>query len=74
MPNATYDPTRTYLVDHFCLDVHSTSYLIRGNEPLNSDGSFAYDDLRSTLKSLIDIDLTNLKLIDFSLIDNNWVE
>lgn len=67
-PLATYDPKRTFLVDKF-----NYSYLIRGNEPLNPDGSFAYDALNEKLKDLIDksFDLKKYSLITISIIDNN---
>jgi hypothetical protein len=63
-PNVTYDSTRTYLVEN-----RKDSYLFRGNEPLKSDGTFAYDDMMSRFKKLAGEDLTNHKLIDISLID-----
>jgi hypothetical protein len=66
-PNATYMPKRTYVVDS-----GSTTFLIRGNEPLNDDGSFAYDAINKKLQELIvDFNLEEYKLITISLIDNN---
>lgn len=67
MPNATYNPNRTYLVCQV-----GPNYLVRGNEPLNPDGSFAYDALNAKLGTLIQgFELKNFKLIDISLIDDN---
>lgn len=67
MPLATYSPKRTYLVNTV-----GSNYLVRGNEPLNEDGTFAYDAINQKLQTLIkDFDLTNYKLITISLIDNN---
>lgn len=69
MPNAIYDPTRTYL-----LDISFKNYLVRGNEPLNEDSSFSYDELNTKLQMLLinpDFNLADYKLIDMSLIDNN---
>lgn len=66
-PNAVYMPKRTYLVAQV-----GSNYLVRGNEPLNEDGSFAYDAINSKLQELIpDFDLTKHKFIDISVIDNN---
>lgn len=66
-PKATYSPKRTYLVDEI-----GTNYLFRGNEPLNEDGTFAYDSLNEKLQTLIqNFDLKNYKLITVSIIDNN---
>jgi hypothetical protein len=66
-PNAVYSPKRTYVVAQ-----DGDNVLVRGNEPLNEDGSFAYDAINSKLQEIIpNFDLTKHKLIDFSLIDNN---
>lgn len=66
-PNAIYMPKRTYVVDK-----GSKSFLIRGNEPLNEDGTFAYDEMNKKLQELIkDFNLDEYKLITISLIDNN---
>ncbi len=69
MSAPVYLPDRTYLVDAL-----ATNYLVRGNQPLQSDETtFAYDAMNTKLKSLIggDFDLTNYKLLDVSIIDNN---
>lgn len=67
-PNAIYMPKRTYLITQV-----GENHLVRGNQPLNEDGSFAYDALNAKLQELIGngFDLVNYKFIDFSLIDNN---
>jgi hypothetical protein len=66
-PLAIYSPKRTYLVNTV-----GTNYLVRGNEPLNESGAFAYDELNEKLQTLIpDFNLKNNKLITISLIDNN---
>lgn len=68
-PSATYSPKRTYLVT---AHTSNNTYLVRGNEPLNDDGTFAYEAINSKLKTLIPgFDLTKLKLITISIIDNN---
>ena len=67
-PLATYSPKRTYLVN----TGGTNNYLVRGNEPLNNDGSFAYDKINEKLKTRInDFDLKKYNLITISLIDNN---
>jgi len=63
MPNATYDPGRTYLVDRT-----NTSYLFRGNEPLLSDGSFAYGELTQRMGQLVGSQVAG-RLIDIPVID-----
>ncbi len=66
-PNAVYMPKRTYVVDS-----GSTTFLIRGNEPLKEDGTFAYDAINKKLQGLIEnFTLEEYKLITISLIDNN---
>jgi hypothetical protein len=66
-PNAVYSPKRTYVVAKM-----GGNILVRGNEPLNADGSFAYGAINSKLNELIPgFDMHQYKLIDFSLIDNN---
>jgi len=68
-PNATYSPKRTYLVT---ANTENNNYLVRGNEPLNEDGTFTYDSINEKLQTLItDFDLTKNKLITISIIDNN---
>lgn len=68
-PLATYSPKRTYLVTGNTLN---NTYLVRGNEPLNDDNTFAYDAINKKLKTLINgFDLTKFKLITISIIDNN---
>lgn len=68
-PFAVYMPKRTFLVTAHTLN---NAYLVRGNEPLNEDGSFAYEAINAKLKDLVPgFDLTKLKLIVISLIDNN---
>jgi hypothetical protein len=65
-PLASYMPKRTFLVKNI-----GTNYLVRGNEPLNDDCTFAYDAINTKLKTLISgFDLTKYKLITISLIDN----
>jgi hypothetical protein len=67
-PKSTYDPTKTFLVEK-----RGTNVLVRGNMPLKSDSSFAYNELNTRLKELVggNFDLKNNKLVDLSLIDNN---
>jgi len=67
-PKAIYSPKRTYLVDTV-----NANFLIRGNEPLNEDGTFAYDSINEKLQTLITngFDLKNYNLITISIIDNN---
>lgn len=67
-PNAIYMPKRTYVVTQV-----GSNYMVRGNEPLNEDGSFAYDAINTKLQELIggSFNLTNYKFIDISVIDNN---
>lgn len=67
-PNAIYMPKRTYVVTQV-----GENILVRGNEPLNDDGTFAYDAINAKLQELVggSFDLTNYKFIDISLIDNN---
>ncbi len=66
-PNASYMPKRTYLVAQV-----GSNYLVRGNEPLNDDGSFAYAAINTKLQEIIPgFDLTKNKFIDISVIDNN---
>jgi hypothetical protein len=67
-PNAVYMPKRTFLVD-----AENENFLIRGNEPLENDGSFAYAALNQKLQTILPegFDLKNYKLITISLIDNN---
>ncbi len=67
-PNAIYMPKRTYVVTK-----SGDNYLVRGNEPLKEDGTFAYDAINAKLQELVggDFDLTNYKFIDISVIDNN---
>lgn len=67
-PNAIYMPKRTYVVTSV-----GNNYLVRGNEPLNNDSSFAYDAINTKLQELIggNFDLKNYKFIDISVIDNN---
>lgn len=68
-PLAIYAPKRTYLVT---ANTENNTYLVRGNEPLNDDGTFAYEAINEKLKTLISgFDLTKLKLITISIIDNN---
>ena len=68
-PLATYSPKRTYLVT---ANTSNNTYLVRGNEPLNDDGTFAYNAINKKLKTLIKgFDLTKNKLITISIIDNN---
>ena len=66
-PQETYDPNQTYLVDHV-----GGNWLIRGNMPLNDDGTFAYTALNEKLKTLLPegFDLSMMTVIDVSLIDN----
>ena len=66
-PQETYSSKRTYLVDS---NPSSDTYIFRGNQPLNQDGTFAYDDLSTTVKRLAGIDLTQYKIVDLSIIDN----
>jgi len=68
-PKAIYSPKRTYLVTGY---TENNTYLVRGNEPLNEDGTFAYDSISRKLKKLIpNFDLKQNKLITISIIDNN---
>lgn len=68
-PSAVYMPKRTFLVTAHTLN---NTYLVRGNEPLNEDGSFAYEAINAKLKDLVPgFGLTKLKFIVISLIDNN---
>lgn len=66
-PDTTYTPKRTFVVQQ-----SNGNILVRGNLPLNDDGSFAYSDLNKRLQKLIGngFDLTKYSLIDISLIDN----
>ncbi len=81
MSNPVYDPTRTFVVDSA-----ATNYLVRGNEPLLSDGkTFAYDELNTQLQNGSStgsgglpptgiggtFDLTDYSLVDVSVIDDN---
>lgn len=67
MPLDTYKPKRTYLVNTI-----NNNHLVRGNQPLNEDGTFAYNQINQKLQTLIpEFDLKNFKLIDVSIIDNN---
>lgn len=75
-PSRTYDSASTYLVQR-TPQTGNGNILVRGNLPLNDDGSFAYAALNSRLKQLVTQDtdsapfcLTNYTLIDVSLLDN----
>lgn len=67
IPLETYDPKRTYLVD---FNKDNDTYILRGNQPLNADGTFAYDALSTKAQAVLGIDLTGYKLVDLSIIDN----
>jgi hypothetical protein len=66
-PQETYSAKRTYLVDS---NASNNTYLFRGNQPLNADGSFAYTQIATKVSTLAGINLSNYKFVDLSIIDN----
>ncbi len=66
---APASPLKVFLVDKIQTP-GGTNYLVRGNLPLKSDGSYAYSELADTLKSKLGITLSEHKLVNFSIIDN----
>jgi hypothetical protein len=65
-----FEKSRLRLVDTFTRE-SGTSYLFRGNQPLNSSGQFTYKALQEGMKELAGIDLTKHSLVDLSIVDNN---
>ena len=68
-----YKPHKTYVVDY---DSINNNVLVRGNEPLDSDGFSAYDQINQRLKDTLGdkFDLSNYVFIDISLISSQGPE
>lgn len=68
-----YKSHKTYIVDY---DSINQNILVRGNEPLDSDGYSAYDQINQRLKDSLgnSFDLTKYTFIDISLISSQGLE
>jgi len=65
-----YKHSRTYIVDQ---NTTKDNHLVRGNLPLEDDGSFAWTKLNAQLQTLLgtSFDLGDYTFIDVTLIDNS---
>lgn len=68
-PMYTYDVTKTFVVDRRTTD-KGTNFLVRGSQPLDAHGNFAYAELAAALKSQLNIELANYHLLVVALIHN----